>query len=248
MTQEFLLYVVVGFAAQIIDGAIGMAYGLTATSILMTSGVPPAVASASVHAAEMFTTGASGMAHWRLGNVDRRLVARLAVPGMIGGAAGAFLLAGTASENIRPFVSAYLLIMGLVIVWRAAWHVRPDHRVPKRPEALGVVGGFLDAVGGGGWGAIVTTTLIGHGATPRLAIGTANVSEFFVTVVVTGTFVFTIGLALWPVILGLVIGGIAAAPLAAYAARYLPDRTVMMIVGLLVVTLSLLALARYFGW
>ncbi len=242
MTNDILLFIAIGFAAQMVDGAIGMAYGITATTILMGFGVPPATASASVHAAEVFTTAASGTAHWRMGNVDRKLVLRLAVPGMIGGALGAYVLAIVPGDRIRPIVSAYLLVMGLVIVWRALWKERSGHQAPKHVGLLGLVGGFLDAIGGGGWGAMVTTTLIGRGARARFAIGSANVAEFFVTATVTAAFVATIGLSLWPVIAGLVIGGVAAAPFAAYATKHLPDQPVMILVGVVVVLLSLRSL------
>ena len=180
MTNDVLLFIVIGFAAQIVDGAIGMAYGITASTILLSMGVPPATASASVHAAEVFTTAASGTAHWRMGNVDRKLVARLAVPGMIGGGIGAYILATVPGDRIRPIVSAYLLVMGIVVLWRAIWKTPIEQKPPKQVGALGMFGGFLDAIGGGGWGAMVTTTLIGRGATPRMAIGSANVAEFFV--------------------------------------------------------------------
>ncbi len=239
MTNDILLFIAVGFAAQIIDGAIGMAYGITATTMLMSFGVPPATASASIHAAEVFTTAASGTAHWRMGNVNRKLVARLAIPGMFGGGMGAYLLATVPGDKIRPFVSAYLLLIGVVIVWRAIWAERSNDTCPQNVVPLGFFGGFLDAIGGGGWGAMVTSTLIGRGMTPRFAIGSANVAEFFVTSVVTATFVATIGITLWPVILGLVIGGVAAAPFAAYTTKHLPDKPIMVLVGVVVILLSL---------
>lgn len=146
-----------------------MAYGITATTMLMSFGVSPATASASIHAAEVFTTAASGTAHWRMGNVDRKLVRQLTVPGMLGGAAGAYVLAIVPGDRIRPIVSAYLLVMGAVILWRAIWKDRGEGKPPTNVSALGLFGGFLDATGGGGWGAMVTTTLIGRGATPRFA-------------------------------------------------------------------------------
>ncbi len=239
MPNDVLLFIAIGFAAQMVDGAIGMAYGITATTMLMTFGVPPATASASIHAAEVFTTAASGIAHWRMGNVDRKLVARLAVPGMLGGAVGAYILATVPGDRIRPIVSAYLLVMGAVILWRAIWRDRSEDKNPKQVGVLGLLGGFLDAIGGGGWGAIVTTTLIGRGVTPRFAIGSANAAEFFVTSTVTATFVATVGLSLWPVITGLVIGGILAAPFAAYATKHMPDQPVMILVGIVVILLSL---------
>ena len=244
MTNDVLLFIVIGFAAQIVDGAIGMAYGITASTILLSMGVPPATASASVHAAEVFTTAASGTAHWRMGNVDRKLVARLAVPGMIGGGIGAYILATVPGDRIRPVVSAYLLVMGIVILWRAIWKTPIEQKPPKQVGALGMFGGFLDAIGGGGWGAMVTTTLIGRGATPRMAIGSANVAEFFVTATITATFVATVGLSLWPVIMGLVIGGVIAAPFAAYATKHLPDQPVMILVGVVVILLSLRTLSK----
>lgn len=244
MTNDVLLFIVIGFAAQIVDGAIGMAYGITASTILLSMGVPPATASASVHAAEVFTTAASGTAHWRMGNVDRKLVARLAVPGMIGGGIGAYILATVPGDRIRPIVSAYLLVMGIVVLWRAIWKTPIEQKPPKQVGALGMFGGFLDAIGGGGWGAMVTTTLIGRGATPRMAIGSANVAEFFVTGIITATFVATVGLSLWPVIMGLVIGGIIAAPFAAYATKHLPDQPVMILVGVVVILLSLRTLSK----
>ncbi|MEQ1614726.1 MAG: sulfite exporter TauE/SafE family protein [Hyphomicrobiaceae bacterium] len=242
MLTDILLFIAIGFAAQLVDGAIGMAYGITATTILMGFGVPPATASASIHAAEVFTTAASGTAHWRMGNVDRKLIVRLAVPGMIGGCIGAYVLATVPGDSIRPIVSSYLLVMGAIIVWRAIWKERGEHKVPKHVGLLGLVGGFLDAIGGGGWGAMVTTTLIGRGASARFAIGSANVAEFFVTATVTATFVATVGLTLWPVITGLVIGGVVAAPFAAYATKHLPDRPVMILVGVVVMLLSLRSL------
>ena len=244
MTNDVLLFIVIGFAAQIVDGAIGMAYGITASTILLSLGVPPATASASVHAAEVFTTAASGTAHWRMGNVDRKLVARLAVPGMIGGGIGACILATVPGDRIRPVVSAYLLVMGMVILWRAIWKTPNEQKPQKQVGALGLFGGFLDAIGGGGWGAMVTTTLIGRGATPRMAIGSANVAEFFVTATITATFVATVGLSLWPVIMGLVIGGVIAAPFAAYATKHLPDQPVMILVGVVVILLSLRTLSK----
>ena len=244
MTNDILLFIAIGFAAQMVDGAIGMAYGITASTMLMSMGVPPATASASVHAAEVFTTAASGTAHWRMGNVDRQLVVRLAGPGMLGGGVGAYILASVPGDSIRPIVSAYLLVMGILILWRAVYPSRSEHEPPKHVGALGLLGGFLDAIGGGGWGAMVTSTLVGRGVSPRFAIGSANVAEFFVTATVTATFVATVGLSLWPVITGLVIGGVIAAPFAAYATKHLPDLPVMILVGVVVILLSLRTLSK----
>ncbi len=188
MWDDILLYVIIGFVAQMIDGAIGMAYGVTASSVLLGLGVPPATASACVHAAEFFTTGASGLAHWRLGNVDRNLLMRLAVPGMIGGAIGAYALGELPGEAVRPFISAYLLLLGVFIVWKALATRSIKPPAPRAVAPLGFFGGMLDAIGGGGWGPIVTSTLLGQGATTRYAIGSVNLAEFFVTLVISTTF------------------------------------------------------------
>jgi uncharacterized membrane protein YfcA len=238
MWEDLLLFIAVGLAAQMVDGAIGMAYGVISTSVLLSVGVPPATASAAVHTAETFTTGASGLAHWRLGNIDRDLIWRLAVPGMIGGAIGAYVLTAIPGEAIRPYVSGYLFLLGLFILWKAV-SARPlAAPPPSRVAPLGFAGGMLDAIGGGGWGPIVTSTLLGQGATPRYAIGSVNLTEFFVTLTISATFLFTIGLTLWPIIAGLVIGGMLAAPFAALVTKHLPAKVLMVLVGCVVVALS----------
>jgi uncharacterized protein len=236
--DELLLFVAVGFAAQLVDGALGMAFGITATSVLLSMGVTPAVASASVHAAEMFTTGVSGVAHWRFGNIDRILFWQLALPGMVGGAAGALLLATLPGEQIRPLVSLYLLVMGVVILKRAMRTSTEIGRNRMPRPLLALFGGFLDASGGGGWGPLVASTLLSDGATPRYAIGTVSAAEFFVTSVVSATFVVTVGLELWPIIAGLIVGGALAAPFAAYVTQKLPDRPLMILVAVLVILLG----------
>ena len=227
MANDLLLFIAVGFAAQLVDGAIGMAYGITATTVLLSMGTAPATASAAIHSAEVFTTAASGIAHWRLGNIDRRLAVRLAVPGVAGAVVGAYVLATVPGERIRPVVSVYLLAIGGLILWRAFRNREPDPSGARQPKLLGFFGGLLDAIGGGGWGA------------PRFAIGSANAAEFFVTSAATVVFVVTIGLSLWPIILGLVLGGLLAAPLAAIAAKQIPDRPMMLLVGSIVILLSL---------
>jgi uncharacterized protein len=245
--DDLLLFVAIGFAAQLVDGALGMAYGVTAMTVLLSLGIPPAPASASVHAAEVVTTAISGLSHWGFGNVNRHLFAQLVVPGMIGGALGAYLLATVPGDAMRPLVSAYLLVMGALILLKAMRPPAPP-REPWGLRPLGLAGGFLDAVGGGGWGPIVTSTLVGSGAAaPRYAIGSVNAAEFFVTVVVAATFVVTIGITHPRVILGLLIGGALAAPLAAYVVRHLPARPLMVLVGTLVVLLSARGLLEALG-
>lgn len=247
MWEEVALFVAVGFAAQIVDGAIGMAYGVTATSFLLGFGIPPATASACVHASEVFTTGISGFSHWKFGNVKREIVWRLAIPGMAGGAVGAYILTVVPGEVLKPYVSVYLLCMGIVIIWKARRTVEADDgHAHRQLEPLGVFGGFLDAAGGGGWGPIVTSTLVGRGGTPRYIVGSVNLAEFFVTAVITGTFLLTIGLELWPIIAGLVLGGALAAPLAAMVTRKVPARPMMFLIGTVIVILSARGLATLF--
>lgn len=247
MWEDFVLFVAVGFAAQMVDGAVGMAYGLSATSVLLSFGVPPATASASVHAAEVFTTGVSGAAHWRLGNVQWATVRKLAIPGMVGGALGAYVLTAVPVEVIKPIITGYLLLMGAWIVFKAFTGSAKSGEPPSWIAPLGLGGGFLDAAGGGGWGPIVTSTLLGQGAKPRYTIGSVNAAEFFVTLVISITFLGTIGLELWPIIAGLILGGALAAPMAAYIAKTLPDRPLMALVGVVIILLSVRGLIQAFG-
>lgn len=237
--MDFLFYVLVGFIGQLVDGAIGMAYGLISTSIMLSHGVPAATASASVHAAEVFTTAMSGASHWRLGNINFQLIKRLAPAGMAGGALGAFVLTSVPNETIKMVVAAYLIIMGILILYKARKKIKISTKPPKYIPLLGFGGGFLDAIGGGGWGPLVTSNLLTQGTEPRIAIGSTSLTEFFVTATISAMFVFTIGLELWPIIGGLILGGVVAAPLAAYAAKKIPPRIIMIMVGLLIIGLSL---------
>jgi uncharacterized protein len=242
----FLLFVAVGFLAQLVDGALGMAYGVISTTVLLTLGVPPVQATAMVHTAEIFTTGASGAAHaWRR-NVDWSLVARLAPAGAIGGIAGALVVTSVPVHILRPFVAGWLALMGVVMVLAA---LRGRFRAagpPKGVIPLGLAGGFLDASGGGGWGPVVTTSLISSGQTPRTTIGSVSVSEFLVTTAVAAAFAMTIGLGHMGEVAGLVVGGVLAAPLAATIVRAAPTRLLMGLVGVLVVALSIWQLALAF--
>jgi uncharacterized membrane protein YfcA len=241
VTGNVLIFVIVGFAAQMIDGALGMAYGVSSNTFLLSVGVPPALASASVHAAEMFTTAVSGLSHLRLGNVDRALFKRLLIPGIIGGILGSYVLTTVPGGIVKPFVAVYLLVMGCIIL-RKALKKSKEREVHTKLAPLGAVGGFFDAVGGGGWGPIVTTTLVARGNNPRFAIGSVNMAEFFVTVAESVTFTLTIGQDLvqnWQVVVGLLGGGVLAAPLAAYLCKRLPAQALMIIVGALIVVLQL---------
>lgn len=238
--DSIVTYVVVGFLAQLIDGALGMAYGVSSTTFLLSAGVSPAAASASVHTAEVFTTLVSGVSHWRLGNVDRKLFTQLLVPGVIGGIAGAYILSNISADTIKPFISLYLMLMGVRILVKA---LRESPKVREAFEhlfPLGIIGGFFDAIGGGGWGPIVTTTLVARGNNPRMTIGSVNTVEFFVTSAEAATFLlaFSVG-SYGTIILGLIIGGILAAPMAAVICRKLSPRKLMVIVGVLIIALSI---------
>lgn len=245
--DNLLLFAVIGFFAQMIDGSLGMGYKVSTTTFLLSLGLAPAIASASVHTAGIFASAASGLSHYKFGNLDRTLMFRLAVPGVLGGVVGAALLSHLPTDMIRPLVAVYLLLMGLRIILKALRY-DAELRAGVRVAALGLAGGFFDAIGGGGWGPIVTSTLIGDGHEPRFVIGSVNIAEFFVTLGAAITFLLTIhdGMA-WEVIAGLIVGGVLAAPLAAHASQRLPARRLMLLVGLLVSFLSLRTLLTALG-
>jgi len=235
--NEIWFYILAGFVAQIVDGALGMAYGLTASSFLISFGIAPASASATVHAAEVFTTGFSGLSHHYFGNVDKRLFWRLLIPGVIGAGVGAYVLASLPGDQFRPFVSAYLLIIGIVIVVKT-FKEFPPVAVTKYVTPLGFFGALVDALGGGGWGPVVASTLLASGSHARMTVGTVNAVEFFVALTASIVFFLTLGLAHWNIILGLAVGGIVAAPIGAYACKKVPIKPLMFFVGLLVIFLS----------
>ena len=234
---ELLSFIAVGFVAQLIDGALGMAFGVISTTLLVSLGVPPAAASAGVHAAETFTTAASGASHILHRNVNWRLFLRLAIPGVIGGVLGAYVLTQVSAEAARPFVLAYLASIGVYLVWRGVYYP-PTHRPPKIVEPLGLAGGFLDAAGGGGWGPVVTGNLLVQGSEPRRTIGTVNTTEFIVTATISATFIATLGWAMFTVAtVGLLVGGVLAAPFGAMVAKRARPRVLLIFVGS-VLTLS----------
>lgn len=244
---ELGLFALAGFLAQLIDGALGMAYGVTCNSILLAIGYPPAAASASVHMAEVVTSGVSGHFHWKLGNVDRRLFNNLVWPGVIGGVIGAYILSTFPAEALRPWVAVYLVLMGVRILYKA-WNRRTiTAPTAKGLEVLGFTGGFLDAIGGGGWGPVVTTTLIGQGHDPRFAVGSVNRAEFFVTLAQSFTFALTLGLGHWQAVVGLCAGGVIAAPFGAHLAKRVPANVLMTAVGALIIILSIRTLLQSFG-
>lgn len=245
-TRGFWTAAAVGLGAQIVDGALGMAYGVTSTTFLLSTGVPPAAASASVHIAEIFTTGFSGLSHFKLGNVNKALFKRLLIPGVIGGLVGAYIVTSIDANTIKPFISAYLLLIGLYILSKVWRKLRVQTDPPKYVAPLALTGGFVDAVGGGGWGPVVTTSLIGGGHDPRTTIGSVNAAEFFIAVSTGLSFTVLGGLTHWTVIAGLVFGGLFAAPFAAVLTRHAPPKLLQAIVGVLISSLSLYNLLKLF--
>jgi uncharacterized protein len=238
LDADLLAFIAVGFVAQLIDGALGMAFGVISSTLLLSLGIAPAAASAGVHTVESFTTAASAISHVAHKNVDWRMFGRLIVPGMIGGVLGAYVLVNIAADTARPFVLAYLSLIGVYLLWRGIMYP-PHERKPRLVEILGLVGGFLDAAGGGGWGPVVTSNLLVQGASPRTTIGTVSTVEFFLTVTISATFIAALGLEAFTVAtVGLLIGGVAAAPLGAVVAARVPAKPLLVSVGLILTITS----------
>lgn len=240
LDPSFHWYLLVGFAAQLIDGALGMAYGVSATTFLLALGFSPSIISASVHTSEVFTCGASGFFHLKFGNVSKKLVKNLLIPGVLGAVAGAYLLSSLSDYNffIKPLLALYTLTLGIVILVKTRTSKISSSEV-KHMAPLAGLGGLLDSIGGGGWGPIISSTLIAKGKHPLVTIGSVNLAEFFVAFASSAAFAAFIGLTHWQTIIGLVIGGITAAPVAAKLAGKLPVKTMMILVGVLVIVLSL---------
>lgn len=240
LTPDVLYYVMGGFIAQMIDGALGMAYGVTATTFLLSVGITPAAASASVHASEVFTSGVSGYMHLKFGNVNSKLFKTLVIPGIIGAILGAYVLSSLEdyAGYIKPIVSVYTLILGGIIIKKALIK-RIQKKPTKRLGILALIGAYLDSIGGGGWGPIVSSTLIASGRHPKYTIGSVNLTEFFVSLASSITFFTVIGLGYWQVIFGLILGGVIAAPIAAKLANKIPVKSMMILVGLVVIIVSI---------
>jgi uncharacterized membrane protein YfcA len=251
LTPDVLYYVLGGFIAQMIDGALGMAYGVTATTFLLSVGITPAAASASVHASEVFTSGVSGYMHLKFGNVNSKLFKTLVIPGIIGAILGAYVLSSLEdyAGYIKPIVSVYTLILGGIIIKKALVK-RIQKKPTKRLGILALFGAYLDSIGGGGWGPIVSSTLIASGRHPKYTIGSVNLTEFFVSLASSITFFTVIGLGYWQVIFGLILGGVIAAPIAAKLANKIPVKSMMILVGLVVIIVSIrqivLGLPKFF--
>lgn len=244
--EDFLIFALIGFGAQLVDGALGMAFGVLSTTSLLAFGVPPATASAVTHVTEIFTTAASGASHVAHRNVNWGLVARLAPAGMLGGAVGAFILANIDAQTIQPFVSAYLMAIGLYIVFKAFSPLWPREVRDWMVPWIGGGGGLLDAMGGGGWGPIVTSSLIGRGHAPRQVIGSTNLTEFLVTSVISATFILNLGWSELSSATGLIAGGVLAAPLGGFVVSRVPTRPLMVAVGLLIIVTCIPRIVRIF--
>jgi uncharacterized protein len=244
VSSEFMLLFGIGFIAQLVDGALGMAYGVLSNTALLTMGLPPAQASALVHTAEIFTTGASAGSHIYYRNVDWRIVARLGVTGVAGAILGAWIVSNIDIPAARQLVYGYLLFMGLYILWRSM-RIALTPRTPARWAApLGFVSGFLDASGGGGWGPITASTLLGSGHAPRQTVGSVNTTEFFVTIAAATTFFVELGASPLEHLVPLLLGGLLAAPVGGWAVKHVPARALMIAVGILIVTVSSFQLMR----
>lgn len=240
LDRRFLFIMLAGFVAQLVDGALGMGYGLTSTTILLSMGINPAAISGSIHTAEMFASGASGYSHYRFGNVNKKLFRLIVIPGIIGAIAGAVLLVkfgDSHAKYIRPALATYTLILGLKFIFNAYVQRKPTGKF-KWYAPLAGAGGFLDSFGGGGWGPIVTSTLINVGRSPRFVIGTVSLTEFFVTLASAFSFFLMIGVTHWQVIVALILGGLAGAPIAARLAGKMPRKTAFLLLGVLVIAWS----------
>jgi uncharacterized membrane protein YfcA len=234
---DLALFALAGFVAQMIDGTLSMGYGVSATTLLLSLGLPPAAASASVHTSEVVTTAFAAYSHWRVGNVIASWVKKLLIPGVIGAVIGAYVLTSIPGDVMKPFIAAYLVVMGIVILYKAFRH-RPEGESHAHIVPLGVIGGFCDSVGGGGWGPIVAGTLLARGNPPRTTIGSVAFAEFFVTVAASATLLVTIGVSNWLPIAGLALGGAIASPIAARLTGKIPAKPMMITVGVVIILLS----------
>ena len=234
--SQFLFFVLTGFVAQMVDGMLSMGYGVTSATCLMSMGVSPVSVSAAIHTSEIFTSGVSGYSHYKFGNVNKKLFRHLVIPGVVGAVLGALMLEyldEKYGKYLMPFVAVYAGFLGLKILFKA-FQQQTKNKKLKRVGWLAGAGGFLDSFGGGGWGPIVTSTLISKGRSPKYTVGSVSLTEFFVTLASAFTFFVTVGISHWNIVLGLLIGGTLAAPIAARLAGKLPRKTMMILVGIMV--------------
>jgi uncharacterized membrane protein YfcA len=248
LDKAFPLMILAGFIAQLVDGALGMGYGVTSATILLSAGVNPAAISGSIHTAEMFASGASGYSHYKFGNVNKKLFKALLIPGILGAVAGAVLLVMAGERYgkvIRPVIAIYTLILGIKFIMNAFKEMKPQKKF-KHYRLLAGIGGFFDSFGGGGWGPIVTSTLINNGRSHKYVVGSVSLTEFFVTLASAFTFFTMIGVSHWQTIVALIIGGLVAAPIAAKLAGKLPKKTAFILLGVLVIIWSIRILVKVF--
>lgn len=242
--ENLLAFFLIGVFAQLVDGALGMGYGATSTSFLLAYGVPPVISSTAVHVSEMFTTGASALSHHRFGNINKKLVKHLLIPGVLGSITGAYLLSDVISGDvIKPFIAVYMIILAAIII-KKALKKSIEKKKTKKLGVLAVFGGFMDSVGGGGWGPIVTSTLLGRGRNPKYTIGSVNAAEFAISFASGITFMLFGGIHGWQVIIGLILGGVIAAPIAAFLVNRIKRKPMMIAVGILIILLSLKTLSK----
>jgi len=253
---RFLGYIAIGFIAQMIDGALGMAYGASSMTMLTSFGVSASIANSCIKLSEVFTTSASGFSHWKLGNINKKLVKNLILPGVIGAFFGALLIAyvdsieGLSKTYVKPIISIYILLLGVYIIYKALLKKQKKTKT-KRLSALATFGGFMDAAGGGGWGPIVTSTLISSGRSPKYTIGSVNLSEFFIALTSAVVITLVIGLEEWysngiNIAVGLILGGIIAAPMGAIVASKIKAKPLMLTVGTLIILVN--SLNIYKAW
>ncbi|MFS0848237.1 sulfite exporter TauE/SafE family protein [Novosphingobium panipatense] len=241
---EIAPFIAIGFAAQIVDGALGMAFGvITQTLLVSVVGVPPAAASASVHLVELFTTGTSGISHILHRNVNWGLFLRLVPTGIVGGVTGAYVLSSIDASVAKPYVMIYLTGIGIYLMIRAIRMRKPSFEDPRYTAPLALAGGFLDAAGGGGWGPVVTSNLLVQGGEPAKTIGTVNTAEFLLTLSISVAFISTIGLsAFTAATVGLIIGGVVAAPFGALFAKRIKPRALLIAVSAVLIATSLFSI------
>ncbi|MDF2637857.1 MAG: rane protein [Novosphingobium lindaniclasticum] len=243
---DLVPFIIVGFAAQVIDGALGMAFGVISQTMLVSVlGVAPAAASATTHLVEIFTTGASGASHIVHRNVDWGLFKRLVPFGVAGGVTGAYLLSNIDASVARPYIMLYLTGIGFYLLVKAIRMSKPRFEDPRTTRPLAAVGGFLDAAGGGGWGPVVTSNLLIQGGDPAKVIGTVNTAEFLLALTISISFIATLGVSAFGVAtLGMIIGGVVAAPFGAYLAKRIPPRVLLFAVALVLIATSLFSIFK----
>lgn len=248
--DDYLFYwmLLVGFSAEVVAGSMGMGYGVICTTILLVLNVPPPIISASIHSAESFTSAAGSISHWQLGNINKKLAKSLAIPAIIGAVTGALLLTYVGerySKITKPFIAVYTMYLGIRIIQNAFKSKEGGQQKKKvNINRLGLIGGFIDSFGGGGWGPLVTGTFIKNGHTPRYVIGSSTFAKCILTIASAITFIFTIGIHHWNIVAGLLIGGIVTAPFSAMLTSKLPTQKMFIAVGIVVIFCSLITIYR----